>query len=97
MGYLTALDLAGGEFVPRARGIELHLATNIYPPAPAALAQACLDAVDAVIDDDIERLIQLPEGTSWRGQEVAPAFAIVDGFRLDAFVDVAYAEYVADA
>lgn len=96
MGYLTALDLAGCEFVPRARGIELHLSTNLYPAVPTSMVQACLDAIDAVVEDDIERLIELPEGVKWRGQELAPAFAIVDAHRLDAFVDVAYAEYEAD-
>ena len=96
MGYLAALELAGGEFVPRARGIEIHLSTNLYPPVPTSMVQACLDAIDAVVEDDIERLIELPEGVKWRGQELAPAFAIVDAHRLDAFVDVAYAEYEAD-
>lgn len=94
MGYTTALEYASD--ASRIRGIELHLATNLYPPVPTIMAQACSDAIDAVVDDDIERLIELPKGVTWRGQELAPAFAIIDGYRLDAFVDVAYAEYEGD-
>jgi hypothetical protein len=96
MGYLRALEFASEEYVPKALGIELHLRTNLYPPVPASMVQACLDAIDAVVEDDIERLIELPKPVTWRGQEVAPAFAIVDAHRLDAFVDAAYEAYVGD-
>jgi hypothetical protein len=46
----------------------------------------CIEAVEAVNDYDEAREIALPLGTSWRGLATAPAYAIVQGHRLDPWI-----------
>ena len=81
MGYNTALDLANELDLEVAIGY--HLQGNHYPPVPLSMVQPCIDAIDAYYDEDYGREINLPEGISWRGQDSAPAHAIVDAHHLD--------------
>jgi hypothetical protein len=50
------------------------------------MVQPCIDAIDAYYDEDYGREINLPEGISWRGQDTAPAHAIIDAHHLDAWL-----------
>lgn len=84
MGYNTALDLA--ESFDLDQAILLHLRNNHYPPVPASMVEPCIDAIDAYYEEDYHRLIKLPEGVFWRGQDSCPASAIVDGHHLHAWL-----------
>lgn len=64
-----------------------HLTSNHFPPVPTTMVEPCIQAIDAIHEDDAERLIDLPEETSWRGQSKAPAWAIVEGHHLEAFLE----------
>lgn len=66
--------------------ISIQLTANHYPPVPTSMIDPCIDAIDACNEGESNRLIKLPEGVTWRGQESAPAWAIVDGHHLDAWV-----------
>lgn len=66
--------------------VSMHLRGNIYPPVPLSMVQPCVEAIDAYLDEDYSREIQLPEGISWKGITTAPAHAIVEGHRLDGFL-----------
>jgi hypothetical protein len=75
----------------RERAIEIHLRSNHYPPVPSSMVGPCLEAIDIVQrsqwgDADASDLVALPEGVRWRGEESAPAYAIVEGHHLDAFI-----------
>ena len=84
MGYNTAQELAS--ILDLEGAIAMHLRVNHYPPVPVAMVQPCIDAIDAYHDEDYERLIDLPKDITWRGQNSAPASAIVDGHHLDAWL-----------
>jgi hypothetical protein len=84
MGYNTALDLA--ESFDLDQAILLHLRSNHYPPVPASMVEPCIDAIDAYYEEDYDKLIKLPEGVSWKGQDSCPASAIVDGHHLHAWL-----------
>lgn len=84
MGYTTAVELA--EILDLEGSIAMHLQANHYPPVPVSMVQPCIDAIDAYHDEDYERLIELPEGITWRNQTSAPAWAIAENHHLQAWL-----------
>lgn len=84
MGYNTAQELA--TILDLNSSIAMHLQANHYPPVPTSMVQPCIDAIDAYHDEDYQRLIELPEGISWRGETSAPASAIVEAHHLDVWL-----------
>jgi hypothetical protein len=83
MGYTTALDLSD---LGLEQGISIHLQGNHYPPVPLSMVKPCIDAIDAWWDEDSDRLIEMPEGVSYRGDKFAPAHAIIDQHHLHAWL-----------
>lgn len=88
MGFNTALDLSENTDIHTA--LRIHLQANHYPPVPSSMVQPCLDAIDAYHDEAYNRLIELPEGVSWRGETSAPASAIAEAHHLDAWLPHAH-------
>lgn len=88
MGSNFATDLASNDLIDLdlETQIGIHLSSNHYPPVPSSMIQPCIDAIDAYYDEDYQRLIELPEGVSWRGENYSPASAIVNGHHLDAWL-----------
>jgi hypothetical protein len=41
-----------------------------------------MHAIQAYWEDDLSRLIILPEGVTWRGETTAPAYAMINQHRL---------------
>jgi len=67
-------------------GIDRHLSSRIYPPAPA-MTDSAVEAVKNVASGDGEKFVDLPKGVSWRGGTSAPSSEIVSGHRLDDHVE----------
>jgi hypothetical protein len=86
MGYTIASALTELD-VPLKKQIELHLTTNFYPPIPAFMAQTCVDALNAYLERDTNRMVNMPKGVSYKGSTSAPAWAIVEQHRLNAWLD----------
>lgn len=87
MGSTLSQELATGEFgLDLARQIEIQLTSNHFPPVPVSMVQPCIEAIEAVNDEDSERLISLPDGVGYKGLTVAPAWAIVESHHLDAWI-----------
>jgi len=87
MGSNFATDLASIDNLTQLQQIEIHLTSNFYPPIPISVAQPCLDAIEAYWENDIDRKIELPEGMTWRGQNTAPAHAIIEQHRLYPWIE----------
>jgi hypothetical protein len=51
------------------------------------MAQTCVDALNAYWEEDIDRMIDMPKGVTYKGSTSAPAWAIVEQHRLDAWLD----------
>jgi hypothetical protein len=86
------IDSVNDGLLERERAIEIHLRSNHYPPVPRSMVAPCLEAIEIVQrsqwgDADASDRVELPEGVSWRGQDSAPAYAIVDGHHLHQFID----------
>lgn len=91
MGANFAHEMADGTLA--ALGIELtlkqqigiHLQSNFFPPVPGSMVTPCIEAIDAYWEEETDRLIELPEGVAWRGCPSAPAWAILEQHRLEAW------------
>jgi hypothetical protein len=87
MGRMTADALAELD-MPLERQIEIHLTGNFYPPIPKFMAVPCVMAINACWEEDSDRLIDMPEGVSYKGSDSAPAWAIVEQHRLDSWLQM---------
>lgn len=86
MGTLQAQDMS--EHAPDLTTLlTWHLRHNHYPPVPLSMVPVCEQAMDAVLADEPDNLIELPENTLYRGRTEAPAWAIVDAHRLHSFIE----------
>ena len=90
MGSNFANDLADMDNISLTTQLDFHLRANHYPPVPVSMVEPCIEAIYACNDEMQDKLIKLPEGVSWRGQDSAPANAIVEGHHLDAWVNHAW-------
>ena len=87
MGAAFATDLASMDGLSMQQQLEIHLTSNFYPPVPASMAEPCMHAIQAYWEDDLDRLIILPDGVSWRGESTAPAYAMINQHRLYAWTE----------
>ena len=85
MGHNTAVDLA--ENTGLEQGITIHLRNNHYPPVPYSMVPVCIAAVIAYNNGYRDGTIQLPEGVTYKGKDIAPAWDIINQHHLDAWID----------
>ncbi len=85
MGSVTAIGLADTE-LDLERQLAYHLQGNHYPPVPLSMVQPCIEAIDAAYDEDYDREIAMPQGISYKGSNVAPAWAVIEQHHLDWFI-----------
>ena len=86
MGSVTAIGLADSVLDLETQ-LGYHLQGNHYPPVPLSMVQPCIDAIDAAYDEDYYREIKMPEGVTYKGNNTAPAHAIIDQHHLEFFID----------
>ena len=82
------IETIGDLQIPYEEQVRLHLRHNCYPPVPTIMVEPCIEAIDACIEENYNLQIDLPEGVTYRGLTTAPASAIVNNHRLEAFLDV---------
>jgi hypothetical protein len=86
MGRLALSDML--DQAQEDRALEWHLQYNHYPPHPAAMVAVARAAIDAARAEDPDRLITLPEGTTYRdGRPAVEAWRIVDSLHLGPFLE----------
>ena len=97
MGLLQAQEFAAltesGD-VSLQQSLTWHLRSNHYPPVPTSMIEPCIQAIEIANasqwgDADLNDRVDLPEGVLWRGEDSAPAWAIIEGHHLDAFIQSA--------
>jgi hypothetical protein len=82
MGSVTALGIQDSVLDLETQ-LAYHLQGNHYPPVPLSMVQPCIDAIDAYYDEDYNKLIEMPEGVSYKGNTHAPAWAIIEQHHLE--------------
>lgn len=85
MGYQSARDMREQTKIDVA--VVWHLTGNHYPPLPAALAGACLRAIENATDGEWSEPVELPDGMTWRGKSIMTTAEIVEACNLAAFID----------
>jgi hypothetical protein len=50
------------------------------------MVDPCMDAIVAYNDGDTDLSIALPDGVLWRGQDHAPAYAIIEAHHLNDWI-----------
>ena len=73
--------------------LHYHFTANCYPPVPTYMIQPAIKAIDIVQraqwgDTESNQPVELPEGVLWKGITTAPAYAFVENFRLESFIEV---------
>ena len=86
MGSVTAIGLADTE-LDLEKQLAYHLQGNHYPPVPLSMVQPCIDAINAAYDEDYDRMIEMPQGVSYKGNTHAPAWAVIEQHHLNWFID----------
>jgi hypothetical protein len=86
MGHTTAVAISGLD-IELKQQIEMHLTSNFYPSIPKFMAQTCVDAINAYLEQDTNRMIDMPEGVSYKGSTSAPAWAVVEQHKLSPWLD----------
>lgn len=84
MGRQQATEIAG--MTDLQTGLHWHLRCNHFPPVPLSMLPICEEAIDAGNEDEWDRMIELPEGTLYRGSNEAPAWAIIEGHHLESWL-----------
>jgi len=93
MGSNFANELSTMSDISLENAIAIHLQSNHCPPVPLSMVQPCIDAIDEYWEMDQNRLIELPEGVTYRGGATsAPAYAIIENHHLDAWCTDEYEE-----
>ena len=88
MGSNFATDLADYDLgLDLSTAIKIHLTANHYPPVPESMVLPCIEAIEAYHEDEPGRLISLPVSITWRDQNSAPAWAIIEGHHLEAWCE----------
>lgn len=88
MGSTFAYDLASGDYVSNLRQqLSIHLSSNHYPPVPNTMIDPCVAAIEAGNEDDFARLIDLPEGVTYRGSSQASAGSIIENHHLEFWLE----------
>lgn len=87
MGYLHAKEMASIAGATLEQQLQWHLRSNHFPPIPLSMVQPCIEAIDAFWEDNLDKLISLPEGVGYKGLTVAPARAIIIEHHLDAWCE----------
>jgi hypothetical protein len=83
MGSLQAAEMASLTDLDTA--LTWHLRGNHYPPIPLTMLEPCKEAIDAYWEDNVDKLIDMPEGVFYKGMTQAPAWAIIEQHHLDAW------------
>jgi hypothetical protein len=86
MGRLQAMEMA--EMLSIDDALAWHLRGNHYPPIPLSMVEPCKEAIQAGLEGDWFRMIEMPEGVLYRGSNFAPANAIIEQHHLDPWLEL---------
>lgn len=94
MGSLQAQEFAAlteEGTISLEQSLTWHLRANHYPPVPASMVAPCIQAIEIANasqwkDADLNDRVDLPAGILWRGEDTAPAWAIIESHHLDSFI-----------
>lgn len=87
MGLSQAIELSSNEDLSLATQLSIHFSSNCYPPIPQQMIPTAIEAIYAYQDEELDKLIPLPEGVSFRGETEVSARDVISSYRLDAWCE----------
>lgn len=84
MGLMNAMGIAETDLSLEEQ-LAWHFSSNCYPPIPKGMIPTAVAAIEAYWDEDLSRMISLPEGVSFRGNDEVSARNVIESYRLDAW------------
>lgn len=90
MGNTQAWAMAesvGEGYLNLRQALSWHLQYNHYPAVPSDMNDVCALAIQYANNGEYDILLDLPEGTLYRGKTQAPVWAIIDAHHLGSFVN----------
>jgi hypothetical protein len=86
MGHKTSLEIVESELSLRDQ-LAWHLQGNHYPPVPLEMVDPCIDSIELACVGDWNAKVLLPEGVSYKGDNYAPVWAMIEQHHLSEWVD----------
>ena len=86
MGMMTAIELQE-QGLSLENQIAIHFSSNCYPPIPHQMIPTAVEAIHAYHDEELDKLIPLPEGVSFRGNTEVSARNIINSYYLGAWCE----------
>jgi len=86
MGMMTARELQE-QGMSLENQIAIHFSSNCYPPIPHQMIPTAVEAIHAYHDEELDKLIPLPEGVSFRGNTEVSARNIINSYYLGAWCE----------
>ncbi len=86
MGNNFATDLAESD-LSLEQSITIQLRSNHYPPVPYSMVPVCIEAIQHYNDGYHNEPVELPEGITWRGDTIAPSWAIIESHHLENWIN----------
>ena len=87
MGSTFARDLATMDGLSMQAAVEIHLTSNFYPPVPSSMAPICIQAINNYMSGYHNEPVELPKGITWKGDTIAPSWAIIEQHRLYPWIE----------
>jgi hypothetical protein len=69
------------------QSITIQLRSNHYPPVPYSMVPVCIEAIKNYNDGHHGEPVELPEGVTWRGDTIAPSWAIIESHHLENWIN----------
>ena len=88
MGNRQAMAMAGTDTSIEVQ-ISWHLSSNHYPPVASDMVGPCIEAIEHYNAGDLEAMVTLPEGTTYKNEQTAPTLAIIEAHHLGAWLEEA--------
>jgi hypothetical protein len=86
MGMMTARELQE-QGMSLENQIAIHFSSNCYPPIPHQMIPTAVEAIYAYHDEELDKLIPLPEGVSFRGNTEVSARDVINSYYLGAWCE----------
>jgi hypothetical protein len=86
MGSKTSMEIVESGLSLRDQ-LAWHLQGNHYPPVPLEMVDPCIDSIELACVGDWNAKVLLPEGVSYKGDNYAPVWAMIEQHHLSEWVD----------
>jgi len=85
MGMMQAIELANNTGISIQDQLSIHFRNNCYPSIPQQMIPTAVEAIYAYNDEELDKLIPLPEGVSFRGETEVSARDVISSYYLGAW------------